>query len=160
MAKKSLKLEPVKATETASLYTIIFENDDMSEFSKFLTRFKDNGRLQRDYQIILYALKKILENGVLERYFRREGKYTDRVCALPIDSGKLRLYCLRLSDKILILGNGGIKATRTYNENSELNGYVMDLQRFDALLKEAEKEGSIQIEETTITGAEDKIFEL
>lgn len=160
MAKKSLKLEPVKATETASLYTIIFENDDMSEFSKFLTRFKDNGRLQRDYQIILYALKKILENGVLERYFRREGKYTDRVCALPIDSGKLRLYCLRLSDKILILGNGGIKSTRTYNENSELNGYVMDLQRFDALLKEAEKEGSIQIEETTITGAEDKIFEL
>ena len=160
MAKKSLKLEPVKATETASLYTIIFENDDMSEFSKFLTRFKDNGRLQRDYQIILYALKKILENGVLERYFRREGKYTDRVCALPIDSGKLRLYCLRLSDKILILGNGGIKATRTYNENSKLNGYVMDLQRFDALLKEAEKEGSIQIEETTITGAEDKIFEL
>ncbi|MBD5385377.1 hypothetical protein HDR69_03005 [bacterium] len=160
MAKKSLKLEPVKATETASLYTIIFENDDMSEFSKFLTRFKDTGRLQRDYQIILYALKKILENGVLERYFRREGKYTDRVCALPIDSGKLRLYCLRLSDKILILGNGGIKSTRTYNENSELNGYVMDLQRFDALLKEAEKEGSIQIEETTITGAEDKIFEL
>ncbi|MDE6806412.1 MAG: hypothetical protein K2M62_00495 [Muribaculaceae bacterium] len=160
MAKKSLKLEPVKATKTASLYTIIFENDDMSEFSKFLTRFKDNGRLQRDYQIILYALKKILENGVLERYFRREGKYTDRVCALPIDSGKLRLYCLRLSDKILILGNGGIKSTRTYNENSELNGYVMDLQRFDALLKEAEKEGSIQIEETTITGAEDKIFEL
>ena len=160
MAKKSLKLEPVKATETASLYTIIFENDDMSEFSKFLTRFKDNGRLQRDYQIILYTLKKILENGVLERYFRREGKYTDRVCALPIDSGKLRLYCLRLSDKILILGNGGIKSTRTYNENSELNGYVMDLQRFVALLKEAEKEGSIQIEETTITGAEDKIFEL
>lgn len=160
MAKRSLRLEPVKASEIASLYTIIFENDDMSEFSKFLTRFKDNGRLQRDYQIILYALKKILENGVLERYFRREGKYTDRVCALPIDSGKLRLYCLRLSDKILILGNGGIKATRTYNENSELNGYVMDLQQFDALLKEAEKDSSIQIEETSITGAEDKIFEL
>ena len=160
MEKKSLKLEPVKASETASLYTIIFDNDDMSEFSKFLTRFKDNGRLQRDYQIILYALKKILENGVLERYFRREGKYADRVCALPIDSGKLRLYCLRLSDKILILGNGGIKASRTYNEDSELNGYVMDLQRFDVLLKEAEKDGSIKIEETTITGAEDKIFEL
>ncbi|MDE6304730.1 MAG: hypothetical protein K2M01_07920, partial [Paramuribaculum sp.] len=144
----------------ASLYTIIFENDDMSEFSKFLTRFKDNGRLKRDYQLILYALKKILENGVLERYFRNEGKYSDRVCALPIDSGKLRLYCLRISDKILILGNGGIKATRTYNEDSELNGYVMELQQFDELLKEAENDGSIRIEETGITGAEDKIFEL
>lgn len=160
MAERTIKLEPVKTSEMASLYTIIFENDDMSEFSKFLNRFKDNGKLQRDYQLILYALKKILENGVLERYFRREGKYSDRVCALPIDSGKLRLYCLRLSDKILILGNGGIKATRTYNEDSELNGYVMDLQQFDILLKEAEKDGTIQIEETSITGADDKIFEL
>ena len=132
----------------------------MSEFAKFMTRFKDNGRLKRDYQLILYALNKILENGVLERYFRREGRLNDRVCALPIDSGKLRLYCLRLSDKILILGNGGIKATRTYNEDSELNGYVMDLQQFDALLKEAEKDGSIQIKETYITGSENKIFEL
>ena len=160
MEKRTAKLEHVKASETASLYTIIFENNDMSEFSKFMTRFKDNGKLQRDYQLILYALQKILENGVFERYFRREGRMSDRVCALPIDSGKLRLYCLRISDKILILGNGGIKATRTYNENSELNGYVLDLQKFDALLKEAEKEGSIKIEETNITGSENKIFEL
>ncbi len=160
MTNRAVKLEAVQSSDRASLYTIVFENDDMSEFSKFLSRFKDNGKLQRDYQIILYALKKILENGVLERYFRREGKYTDRVCALPVDSGKLRLYCLRLSDKILVLGNGGIKRTRTYNEDSELNGYVMDLQKFDALLKEAEKDGSIHVEETAITGAEDKIFEL
>lgn len=160
MEKRTLRIETVKATETASLYTIIFEKDDLSEFSKFMTRFRDNGRLQRDYQLILYALRKILENGVQERYFRREGKYNDRVCALPIDSGKLRLYCLRISDKILIIGNGGIKATRTYNEDSELNGYVMDLQQFDALLKEAENDGSIKIEETDIIGADDKIFEL
>lgn len=160
MTSRTIKLERIKSTETASLYTIIFENDDLSEFSKFLTRFKDNGKLQRDYQLILYALKKILENGVLERYFRCEGKFSDRVYALPVDSGKLRLYCLRISDKILILGNGGVKATRTYNEDSELKGYVMDLQKFDALLFEAEKEGSIRIEESDIIGADDKIFEI
>ena len=160
MEKRTAKLEYIKASETASLYTIIFENNDMSEFSKFMTRFRDNGKLQRDYQLILYALQKILENGVIERYFRREGRMSDRVCALPIDSGKLRLYCLRISDKILILGNGGIKSTRTYNEDSELNGYVLDLQQFDALLKEAEKDGSIKIEETDITGSENKIFGL
>lgn len=160
MENRSAKLESVKSSETASLYTIIFENNDLSEFAKFMTCFKDNGKLQRDYQIILLALQKILENGVLERYFRREGKFSDRVCALPIDSGKLRLYCLRLSDKILILGNGGIKSSRTYNEDSELNGYVLDLQQFDVLLREAEKDGSIKIEETNIIGSEDKIFRL
>ena len=88
---KKVKIEPVRSSESASLYTIIFEDGDMSEFAKFLNRFKDNGKLQRDYQLILYALQKILENGVQERYFRPEGKYADRVCALPIDSGKLRL---------------------------------------------------------------------
>ena len=160
MENRSAKLESVKSSETASLYTIIFENNDLSEFAKFMTCFKDNGKLQRDYQIILLALQKILENGVLERYFRREGKFSDRVCALPIDSGKLRLYCLRLSDKILILGNGGIKSSRTYNEDSELNGYVLDLQQFDVVLREAEKDGSIKIEETNIIGSEDKIFRL
>lgn len=93
-------------------------------------------------------------------YFRPEGKYSDRVCALPIDSGKLRLYCLRLSDKILILGNGGVKETKTYNENDELNGYVIELQKFDILLKEAEREGTVTVEETTIEGIDDKTFEL
>ena len=157
---KQVKIEPVKSSDTASLYTIIFEGDNMSEFTKFMMRFKDNAHLQRDYQLIVYALQKILENGALERYFRPEGKFADRVCALPIDSGKLRLYCLRLSDKILILGNGGIKETKTYNENQELNGYVIDLQKFDALLRASEKEGSIVIEETVITGIDNKSFVL
>ena len=53
MEKRKLRIETVKATEKASLYTIIFEKDDLSEFSKFMKRFKDNGRIQRDYQLIL-----------------------------------------------------------------------------------------------------------
>ena len=67
---------------------------------------------------------------------------------------------MRLSDKILIIGNGGIKDSKTYNENNELNGYVMDLQKFDALIKEAVKDGSISIEETAIKGIDNKTFEL
>lgn len=74
-------------------------------------------------------------NGAFERNFRYEGKMKDNVVALSIDSKKLRLYCLRISDQILIVGNGGVKNTRTYNESVELNGYVMDLQKFDELLK-------------------------
>lgn len=148
--KNRILIQPVDSSNVASLYTITFESSDISEFNKFINRFKDNGKLQRDYQLILIALQKILQNGVLERYFRPEGKFNDRVCALPISSGKLRLYCLRISDKILILGNGGLKETKTYNENTELNGYVLDLQKFDILLRQAEEEGSVVINETQI----------
>ena len=84
----------------------------------------------------------------------------DRVAALPIQSSKLRLYCLRLSDSVLIVGNGGQKDTKTYQENPELNGYVINLQKLDDILKIAEQKGTIHIEETTIEGIEDQTFEL
>ena len=98
--------------------------------------------------------------GAFERFFRPVGKMSDRVAALSIDSRKLRLYCLRISDQILIVGNGGKKDTRTYEESSELSGYVMDLQEFDKLLSEAQKDGSITIEKNVITGIEGTVFQL
>lgn len=74
----------------------------------------------------------------------------DSVVALSVLSSKLRLYCLRLSDSILILGNGGVKNSRTYNEDDSLRGYVLDLQKFEELLKEGERNGSVIITERTI----------
>lgn len=155
----SAKIKIIDKTDKAALYTICFENDDLSEFEKFLVKFKDNAELKRDYQIILYAINKMLQTGFLERNFRPEGKMRDDVCALPIASGKLRLYCIRISDKILIAGNGGVKDTKTYEESAELNGYVMDLQVFDHMIKVAHRKGNITIEETEIFGIEDKVFE-
>ena len=38
------------------------------------------------------------------------------------------------------------------------HGYVLNLQQFDALLKESEKDGSIKIEGTNITVRENKIL--
>lgn len=116
--------------------------------------------MQRDYQIILLALDKIASHGALERNFRPEGKMNDNVVALPIEKSKLRLYCLRLTDKILILGNGGEKTTKTYEESEELKGYVIDLQKFDALLKSYIRAGEIEIKETKLVGVENKYFEL
>lgn len=155
----SAQIKIIDKTDKAALYTICFENNSLSEFEKFLLKFKDNAELKRDYQIILYAIEKMLQTGFLERNFRPEGKMQDNVCALPITSSKLRLYCIRLSDKILIAGNGGVKNSKTYEESAELNGYVMDLQKFDRIIKIAQKKGNITIEETEIFGIEDKSFE-
>lgn len=91
-----------------------------------------------------------MSNGALERYFRREGKLTDSVVALPVLKSRLRLYCLRLSDNILVVGNGGVKNTRTYEENDELQGYVMTLQKFELLLRKEAAQGNVEITETEI----------
>ena len=131
-----------------------------SEFEKFLNEFKDNATYNRDFNVILLALSKIIDKGALERFFLNEGRMNDNVKALAIDSRKLRLYCLRISDQIPILGNGGVKNTRTYQEDSKLSGYVMDLQTFDKVLLKAQKSGKVTIEKNMITDIQSATFEI
>lgn len=131
-----------------------------ANFERFLLEFKDNATYNKDFNAILLALSKIIDKGALERFFRIEGKMGDHVSALSIDSRKLRLYCLRISDQILILGNGGVKLSRTYQEDKILSGYVMDLQTFDKVLLKAQKSGVITIEKNMITDIESATFEI
>ena len=157
---KKATLKTIESNDLVSLYSICFNNAEESEFENFLSKFKEESTLNKDFQTILVALAKIIERGALERFFRMEGKMNDDVYALSLDSHKLRLYCLRISDQILILGNGGVKDTRAYQEDETLSGYVMDLQRFDKLLKQAQKKGNITIEKNYIIGLEGATFEL
>ena len=157
---KDLYVKNIENEGFVTMYTIQFTGEELSEYEKFVQRFKDSAELKRDYQIIIYALSKIANNGALERYFRPEGKMNDNVCALPVESGKLRLYCLRITDKILIIGNGGLKKTKTYEESEELLGYVIDLQKFDKLIKSEIANGSLTISETDIEGITEKNFEI
>ena len=155
---KEAKLKTIEQSDNVSMYSICFNGEEESEFEKFLNNFKDNAKVNRDFKIILLALSKIIDKGALERFFRIEGKMNDSVGALAIDSRKLRLYCLRVSEQVVILGNGGIKTTRTYEENPILSGYVMDLQSFDKALAEAQKRGRITIEKNVITNINSATF--
>lgn len=137
-------------SEKCTMYTIHFKSEDDTELEKFISKFKDNAKYNSDFQSILIFMERILSNGALERYFRREGKLNDSVVALPVLKSKLRLYCLRLSDHILVVGNGGVKDTRTYEESDELQGYVMTLQKFERLLKKEAELGNVEITETEI----------
>ena len=154
------KLETINNTDNVSLYSIHFESEDLTEFARFLEKFKDNSKLQRDFLRIVQAVQLIMSGGALERRFRLEGKTNDGVCALPVLTGKLRLYCLRLSDKVLVIGNGGVKDVATYQESEELTGYVMDLQKFDAIIKEAKLKGLVSYEIMGLDGITDKYFDL
>lgn len=158
--KKKTTVELLNESENVSLYSISFEMDGTTEFEKFVAEFEMNATYNRDYQRIIAALQAILRVGALERFFRPEGSMNDSVQALPIESGKLRLYCLRLSDQIVILGNGGIKTTRAYQDDPELYGYVIDLQRFEKILNENLEKGYVTIQEKHLSGLEDMTFEI
>lgn len=154
------KLKTIEQNDNVGMFSICFDGSEVSEFEKFLNEFKDNATYNKDFNIILLALSKIIDKGAIERFFRNEGKMNDNVKALAIDSRKLRLYCLRISDQILILGNGGVKTTRTYQENEKLCGYVMDLQTFDKVLLKAQHSGKVTIEKNMITDIQSATFEI
>jgi len=156
----TVSLKTIEQNDNVGLFSICFDGNEESEFEKFLYEFKDNATYNKDFNVILMAISKIIDKGALERFFRNEGKMRDNVKALAIDSRKLRLYCLRISDQILILGNGGVKNTRTYQENEKLSGYVMDLQTFDKVLLKAQKSGRITIEKNMIVDIQSATFEL
>ena len=148
----------IKDGENCTIYTLQFLRDMESEFEKFIAKFRDDAEYSEDYARIAAFVTRIARTGALERYFRNEGKMSDSVVAIPVTSSKLRLYCLRLSDKILVLGNGGVKKTRRYEVDPILNGYVMTLQKFEELLRREVANGNVNITESTIET--DNIFEL
>ena len=102
----------LEQTEAAGLFTIIFEGETRSEFVKFVKKFKDDAVRKEELRIILNQIDTMLIKGVEERRFRPEGKINDGVMALPVYKTGLRLYCLRMSNSVLIVGNGGVKSTK------------------------------------------------
>lgn len=131
--KKRLEIELFEEHDNVNFYTFRFDAEE-SEFDKFLDKYPEGTKFDEDINVIIKWIDKIGSNGALERYFRPEGKMSDSICAIPIETSKIRLYVIRLNDNIVILGNGGRKKTKTYNEDAKLKGYVTQLQKLDKLL--------------------------
>lgn len=153
--KSEIKLKIVlfEEYEKVNFYTIQYDGETDNEFNKFINQFVHLPEYKNDLQIITAWIDKIAERGALERNFRTaESKMNDGVCAIPIETSKLRLYCIRISDEILILGCGGIKNAKTYNVNSKLNNCVSSLAKIDKYIKTKQRTNKISINGKTITG--------
>lgn len=147
---RQVEFVPFRLTDAAEIFSIKIDREEHTELQEFIITFRNvkNNHLLNDYEQIIKSLAGIVENGVKESFFRPEGKMNDRVCAIPLltsgrqkQNGTLRLYCIRISDKLLIIGGGGIKTTRTYNEDQTLSGHVKTLQMIDKELSDLENEG-------------------
>jgi hypothetical protein len=65
---------------------------------------------------------------------------------------KIRLYCLRLSDKILVFGNGGVKDASTWEESETLAPYVKLLIDTSRFISSRIKDGTIVLVDKEIVG--------
>ncbi len=149
--KRKIKIELFEEHDKVNFYTLRIEDED-AEIEKFFKKFPSGCEFDEDIHIIIKWIEKIGSIGALERYFRTEGKYYDNVSAIPIDVSKLRLYLLRISESIIILGNGDIKTTKTYNEDYTLNPIVELLQSVDSFIKSRLDKGSLTIKNRVFKG--------
>lgn len=148
---RSVEFVPFLLTEKADIFSIRLNGNALTETEEFLIEYKDTKSLplRQDLNSILTSINGIGNEGVLESFFRPEGKFFDRVCAVPLlishrrrdKCGTLRLYCIRMSDSLLILGGGGEKKTRTYEEDPTLLEKVRTLQSIDKVLTDMEEDG-------------------
>ncbi len=150
--ERNLFIELLESGEKVSLYSPHFEGEQYSEFENFLLKYKD--LYPEDVKQIVYRLDIIKRGGAEDRHFRYEGTRKDRVMALPshLETTSLRLYLLNIEAKILIIGNGGLKETATYEEDVILHKQVKTLQKIDIELKQREQQKVIVIKGTELLG--------
>lgn len=153
-----MELVLLEQSDKVSIYSVQKDGAECSEFEEFLLNHRDD--YSSEVARILYRLDKIKEDGCFDRHFRYAGKYRDRTFELPskFDTISLRVFCIVLSEQIVILGNGGVKTTDTYNEDPWLNSCELEMQRVDSVIKRREATGKIAVNGKILEG--DLSFEL
>jgi len=110
--------------EICTFYTVRKCDADFTETDKFFTKYENDIKFQRSIQeLAMFISKKIGdEMGASECFFRFENTAqalppsgTHNVENISINYGNfpLRLYCLRISESLVVLFNGGEKTDGT-----------------------------------------------
>lgn len=145
---RSIELEILEQHDKVTFYTFRFVDDELFEFDKFYDAH-DNVTFREEMDFIIKWIDKIGEDGAIDRFFRPE---KGKMMAIPLEITDIRLYCFKISDDIVIIGNGGIKKTKTYNEDPLLNSYAENLLSIGKILIDQINRGIVTIHNKTLYG--------
>lgn len=144
MKFKLVKL-PLLSGKKASLYSIVMEDDKDTLFDQFIR--SNINEHQKEIEQIFASLDAMGKRvGVQDIYFRKkkEGKAGDGVEAIyDYPTAKLRLYCIRYGNLTLILGDGGEKNVRAWQDDPQLSKSAREMMEISKILTEAIREGDL-----------------
>ncbi|RXK85589.1 hypothetical protein [Filimonas effusa] len=121
-----------------SIYSFYKADEHAKRVSAFTNFIEQNGSYQDQVINILKMLRSMSsKTGFSDTFFRlNEGRPGDNICAFNDDpDAYLRVYCIKITEKIFIIGNGGPKTTRTWNEDEKLSKAVHELMSVSAVLQ-------------------------
>lgn len=106
-----------------TFYSVRWENQKVSETDKFFQKFQNDITHKIALQKLVAFLEVVMEEkGALEAFFRPEnnaqalppqGKHLVKEITIDFVNFPLRLYCLRISDSLIVLFNGSEKTSNT-----------------------------------------------
>lgn len=147
--KHCFDIKPYVNFEKTQFYTIEELGKGVNETDEFFIRFKDDPDYQKDIETIKYWIQKIgKESGALERHFRPERSAK----AIPITVSKLRLYCYRISEELVILGNGGIKSSQKVQDSPDAFPHFEVMNTLAFVIQLKLENGQIEISGKNISG--------
>ncbi|GGH30856.1 hypothetical protein GCM10007423_19270 [Dyadobacter endophyticus] len=121
-----------------TIYTIRFEGSELSETNNFVNEYSENG-FAEDLDMISSWLGYLKDRGAEPRYFRSE----NNVSAGPVAFSRLRIYCIRCSQNIVILDGGGEKKGQKTQDGVETWKAMKLMMEIDKRLIEKIGEGDI-----------------
>lgn len=136
-------------------YSVSIEGEDLWEIDKFFEKMEQQAK-EDDILRFIAVLEEIGDNrGAKQRYFRDERGFhglppkPKATADLGLETLEVhdnwRLYCLRLSESIVILFNGGIKTTDKAQDCPHVSLYFYQAEKFTKLIDEGFRNGDIQI---------------
>ena len=141
-----------------TFYTVRWDDIDISETDKFIIKYDSDEMplLKKALQQLLSFLFDVIgEQGAKKAFFRFENKaealppsgtFELEELTLNLHYFPLRLYCLRLTEHLVILFNGGEKTDQSA-QGSKASMAFHDANAFAAKILEALKDGDIHITE-------------
>lgn len=145
---KCCQVEIFKVFKKVTLYTIRIDGEELNEASKFFKRSQTDPKLSKEIEEIKKLLSRIGNQGALERNFR----YERAGLALPVWTSNVRLYCHRVSNEILIIGNGGRKTSQKAQDSPDAFPHFSYINAFIKAFNKKLRAGEISVSGQELDG--------
>lgn len=146
---------------SCNVYTVHFDMKKENEANLFFKKYGLSETLYKNQtlQLLQFIVNSICNKyGAIDEFFDR---HENLVNALPPHPKKhiieiaffgntfpLRLYCLRVTEQILILFNGGEKTSKTAQGSKDLSFKFYEAQIFASKINDALRSSIIEVDET------------
>lgn len=158
---KFVTIQLFKTFKKVAYYTFLVEGREQTETDAFFTHFEKDPVLANDLDLLVTWIQEIGQNrGAKSRYFRFENDASAlpppaRIMAeLGSSYCQCRLYCIRLSDEIVILANGGRKTSQTVQSSPQLMAHFRFANRMAQQLIELIQTGELVLDGKQIVNLE------